>query len=67
MICPNCREFTSWRYKRCPECHAVLPQPEAPEEAPHRPPLPQPAPTADSFGTNPLGTGLAEAEMARYL
>lgn len=44
MICPHCSEFTSWRYRRCPSCNGLLPQPDAPEEAPHRPPAPAPTP-----------------------
>jgi hypothetical protein len=41
MICPNCREYTSWRYKRCPMCGVLTPQPSAPETGPERPgPMP---------------------------
>lgn len=44
MNCPNCGEFTSWRYRRCPHCQAKLPEPEGPAPAPEEP-GPQPVPT----------------------
>jgi rRNA maturation protein Nop10 len=28
MNCPNCKQYTHWRYKRCPICGALLPQPK---------------------------------------
>lgn len=49
MICAGCGAYTSWRYKRCPECGVLLPQPKAPEQGPERP-GPGPAPGA-GFGT----------------
>lgn len=37
MICPHCKEYTSFRYKNCPMCKVPLPMPKVPEHAPSRP------------------------------
>lgn len=65
MICPNCSEYTSARYVRCPHCGTLQKPPEAEETPKPVPPMPttgmEPG-TYGGFGDAYRDGGLAARE-----